>query len=71
MSLALYEQIDFLLTEARTGSISMHELMKLLDVAYRDYLDFHPEEMPAYYNVQGRKLDERRTQPDPDSGKTG
>ena len=42
------EQITFLLSEARAGSMGIHELMKLIDVAYRDYLDFHPEEVPLY-----------------------
>lgn len=42
------EQISFLLSEARAGSITVPELMKLIDVAYKDYLEFHPEEVPLY-----------------------
>ena len=40
----LRDQIEFLFNEHRTGLINIHELMHLIDMAYKDYLDFHPAE---------------------------
>jgi hypothetical protein len=47
---AIINQIDFLLKEARQGNISLKELMQLIDIVYKDYLDFHPEELE---NIKG------------------
>lgn len=41
-------QINFLMREYRNKRITMHQLMSLIDMAYRDYLDFHPEDRPGY-----------------------
>ncbi len=40
------EQIDLLLKEFREKNITIHELMKLIGMAYGDYKEFHPEELP-------------------------
>lgn len=41
----LINQIDFLLKEARDGNLSLKQLMQLIDIVYKDYLEFHPEEL--------------------------
>lgn len=43
----LRDQVDFLMSQLRAGSIDIHEFMQLLDMAYGDFLDFHPEERPG------------------------
>ncbi len=50
---AFVEQIDFLLKEFRDKNINIRDLMKLIGMAYGDYREFHPEELP--------ELDERNT----------
>ena len=52
----LQEQIVFLLGQLHTGNVTVHEFMKLLEMQYGDYLDFHPEERPEWYDRS--KLDE-------------
>ena len=48
---SLQDQIEFLLDQYRGGSIeSIHDLMKLIDMAYSDYMDFHPAEKEKYYD---------------------
>ena len=43
----LKDQIDFLLGQWRAGVIKdVHQFMTLLDMIYKDYLEFHPEEHP-------------------------
>lgn len=44
---ALNQQIAFLWSQLKQKAITIHDFMKLLDMAYGDYLDFHPEEHPA------------------------
>ncbi len=46
----LKEQIDLLFEQLREGEIDVHQFMHLLDMAYGDYVDFHPEEHPYYYD---------------------
>lgn len=41
----LDKQLSLLLDEYRSGNIKdVHELMKLIDMIYRDWIEFHPEE---------------------------
>jgi len=45
---AFNDQIEFLLLQYRQGGIkSVSDLMKLIKMAYGDYIDFHPNELPA------------------------
>ena len=39
-------QINFLLREYKLGAITIHDLIRLIDMAYRDYLEFYPEARP-------------------------
>jgi hypothetical protein len=55
MNNSFYEQIEYLMEECRKGSISVHELMKLIDMAYKDYLEFHPDELDNYYKSKTDK----------------
>lgn len=42
-----HEQIDYLLQQYREGHIaSIPDLMKLIQMAYGDYMEFHPNELP-------------------------
>lgn len=43
---ALKNQIRFLLGQLRQGAVDIHQFMRLLDMTYKDYLDFYPEERP-------------------------
>ncbi len=63
----LKEQISYLLGQLRTGNVSVHEFMKLLEMMYGDYLDFHPEERPDWYDRS--KLDEFLKQTGPSAKK--
>lgn len=50
-----HDELNFLLEQLKTGQVkSIHELMKLLDMAYSDYLEFHPEEIPEYNEYRKR-----------------
>lgn len=41
----LDSQLQMLLEEFKSGNIkSAHELMKLIDMVYKDWIEFHPEE---------------------------
>ena len=42
---SLRAQVNFLMQEYRYNRISFPELMKLIDMVYKDYLEFHPEEI--------------------------
>jgi len=44
----LNEQITVLFEQLRDEQIDAHQFMRLLDMVYRDYLDFHPEEHPNF-----------------------
>jgi len=44
----LEDQIDFLMSQLRSGFINVHEFMKLLEMTYGDYLELHPREHPVY-----------------------
>ena len=52
---ALNEQIEFLLQECRNGLIDIHQLMKLIDMAYSDFLDFHPQEKENFNDRQSEQ----------------
>ena len=43
---AIRRQINYVLREYKYGSIDIHKLIQLIDMIYRDYLDFHPEARP-------------------------
>ncbi len=47
---ALHEQIAYLLKQLHCGDVTVHQFMKLLQMTYGDYLEFHPEERPDYYD---------------------
>jgi len=46
----LKDQINLLFIQLQNNSIDPHQFMKLLDMVYSDYLDFHPEARPDYYD---------------------
>lgn len=52
---SLRNQINFLLSQLRDSSINIHQFMKLLDMTYKDYLDFYPEERPEFYGQSAAK----------------
>lgn len=44
---AFNDQIEYLLQQYRERSIkSIASLMKLIEMAYGDYIEFHPDEFP-------------------------
>ena len=44
---AFNNQIEFLLEEYRHGNVKdIPDLMRLIQMAYGDYIDFHPHELP-------------------------
>lgn len=44
---AFYEQIAYLLKQYRDGYIdSIPDLMRLIQMTYGDYIEFHPGELP-------------------------
>ncbi len=48
----LQDQIAFLLDQYRNGSIkSIHDLMKLIDMAYSDFMYFNANEKEKYYDA--------------------
>ena len=49
---AFHEQLEYLVSECKNGHISICELKKLVDMAYGDYLEFHPEELPEIKNYE-------------------
>ena len=38
-------QINLLMREYRQGKIDIHQLIRLIDMVYRDYMEFFPEEL--------------------------
>ncbi len=42
-------QIKEVIKELNEKKIDVHEAMKLIDIIYKDYLDFYPEEKEKYY----------------------
>lgn len=42
-------QIEEVIKELKEKKIDVHEAMKLIDIIYKDYLDFYPEEKEKYY----------------------
>ena len=40
---ALDEQLGFLIAEYKLKAIDVHEFVRLVDIMYSDFLDFHPE----------------------------
>ncbi len=52
---AFNEQIEYLLREYRSGFIkTIPELMKLIQMVYGDFMDFHPDELPESRGLHGR-----------------
>ena len=44
---AFNDQIEFLLVQYRQGYVkSIPDLMKLIKMAYGDYMEFHPHQLP-------------------------
>ncbi len=44
---AFNNQIEFLLEEYRHGNVKdIRDLMRLIQMAYGDYIDSHPDELP-------------------------
>lgn len=44
---AFYDQLDYILQQYRERNIkTIPELMKFVEMAYGDYMEFHPEELP-------------------------
>ena len=44
---AFYEQVAYLLKQYRDGHVkSISDLMQLMQMAYGDYAEFHPDELP-------------------------
>lgn len=50
----LNEQIKLVLSEYRCGNINIGQVMRLIDMVFGDYYDFHPEDHP-YYEERKRK----------------
>ena len=44
---AFYEQVAYLLKQYRDGHVkSIPDLMRLMQMTYGDYVEFHPNELP-------------------------
>jgi hypothetical protein len=44
---AFYEQLDYIVQQYREGHIkTIPELMRFIEMAYGDYREFHPNELP-------------------------
>ena len=43
---SLQDQCDFLFSEYKNKTVSLHVFIKLINMAYQDYLDFYPNERP-------------------------
>lgn len=46
---ALKEQLDLLISEYRQKAIDLHEFVRLVEIMYKDFLDFHPIEREQIY----------------------
>lgn len=44
INLVLKNQLDFLIAEYNQKFIDIHEFVRLVDIMYKDFLDFHPKE---------------------------
>jgi len=55
---SLKAQVKFLMGQLRLGVVDIHQFMRLLEMSYGDYLDFHPEERPSYYDKHDLKRSE-------------
>ena len=53
---AFNDQIEFLLQQYRQGNVkSIPDLMKLIEMAYGDYIDFRPGELPEVrHNIEDK-----------------
>jgi hypothetical protein len=45
----LEEQLDLLIAEYKQKAIDIHEFVRLVDIMYKDFLDFHPVEREQVY----------------------
>lgn len=53
---AFNDQIDFLMDEYRSGNIkNIPELVKLINMLYGDYKEFHPRELPEARKTGNKK----------------
>ncbi len=59
----LRDQIKFLVGQLHVGSVSVDQFMKLLDMAYGDYLELYPDQRPDYYD---RKTIDKQFRIEPD-----
>lgn len=41
---SLRAQVNFIMREYRYKRVTFNEMMKLIDMLYKDYLEFHPED---------------------------
>jgi len=56
----LHEQLDFLMKQHRLGAIkTVSDLVRLINMAYGDYLEFHPEELPEPREFKPRTISEK------------
>ncbi len=50
-----YKQLDYTMCQYRDGHIdSIPDLMKLIEMLYGDYVEFHPGELPEIRNERYR-----------------
>lgn len=55
-----HDQIAYLLKQYRDGNIkSIPDLMTFMEMAYGDYLDFHPDELPETRYDKPRTIKEK------------
>lgn len=61
----LDDELQLLLDEWKSGKINnIHELMRLIDIVYRDWLDFHPDEKEKIHRQAYGDLHVSRPKPD-------
>lgn len=73
---AFYDQLDYIMQQFRDGHIkTIAELMRFVEMAYGDYMEFHPGELPEIrYERTDKRTNERtneRTESVPISGEGG
>lgn len=49
MDKALAEQLEVLIREYKSKGIDIHELIRLINIMYQDFLDFNPQEREKIY----------------------
>lgn len=69
---AFNDQIEFLLRQYRQGGVeSIPDLMKLIEMAYGDYLEFYPDELPEVRRLDIKVNHGERTQQSSSISKEG